>query len=131
MNYVLNQTEIALINSSIPIIKDSYHENTSLEIIKLLERGCQNGYLEDDELYRLLSLLPQIIPEQREQAVSRKETELEEWFDKDEAEYQKRKRRMEELSRILSHKLFMQQAVYDKQIWNKQKQEKMNGQTLF
>ncbi|MEE0913150.1 MAG: hypothetical protein U0L76_01010 [Ruminococcus sp.] len=122
----MNQTEIILINSSIPIIKEMYSEKDASDILNILLKGRKKGCFEDDDVYELLRLLPLIIPFSKEEEQTQNDYE-DDWFDESEAEYQKRKRKIDELNRMLSHRLFLQQSVYDKQLWDKNALKKSNG----
>lgn len=114
MVYHLNETELNQLNVWCPQLFKYYSEADTLLIENIVIRALSNGYLDADDIYELIELLPRIIPENSDRQNDKQEDHIENgygYMDEQKARY---KREMGRLRQTLSSWIFLQSAVYRK-----------------
>lgn len=112
MIYHLNEAEQMQIQTWIPLIQDYYAESDAVQLAAILQNALSNGFVDEKEIYRLLDLLPQIIPGPHEEikgADASEETGWDAYISEQQARY---KREMNKFRQLLSNRIFLQNAVY-------------------
>lgn len=117
MQYTLGEYEIGQMRALLIQLEDIYPENIALQLRKLLENAISSGIITDQEIYKLLELLPLVIPStEPEEAPVEEEDDNgnDDWPEWENAEKARRRRIHKQLQQRLAHLLFMQEAVHKK-----------------
>ena len=117
MQYTLGEYEIGQMRALLTQLEDIYPENIALQLRKLLENAISSGIITDQEIYKLLELLPLVIPStEPEEAPVEEEDDNgnDDWPEWENAEKARRRRIHKQLQQRLAHLLFMQEAVHKK-----------------
>lgn len=116
MIYHLNETEIKQIQTWIPQIQEYYAESDAVQLAAILQNALSKGFMDENEIYRLLNLLPHIIPKQCEEMKEADDAEEIQWdayIDEQQARY---KREIDKFRQMLSNWIFLQNAVYQRNL---------------
>jgi DNA-binding transcriptional MerR regulator len=114
MAYQLSKTDVNQLQTLRGQIPLHYSDEDAVRLVDIIDRALLNVCLDNDDVYELLEVLPKIIPSSQEKTQSESEiqnTDWNEYIDERRARY---KREMERLHQILSNWVFMQSAVYRK-----------------
>lgn len=117
MQYNLGEYEIGQMRVLLTQLEDIYPENIAVQLRKLLEDAISSGIITDQEIYKLLELLPLVIPSEEPEEVSVEDEVADsndDWPEWENAEKARRKRIHKQLQQRLAHLLFMQEAVHKK-----------------
>ena len=112
MNYHLNETERKHIQTWIPLIQEYYLESDAVQLVAIMQNALSKGFMDENEIYQLLNLLPRIIPHQHEETAEVDVAEESKWdayIDEQQARY---KREIDKFRQLLSNWIFLQNAVY-------------------
>lgn len=116
MIYQLSETDKAQLHTLKEQIFRQYKEDDAHKIKNIITRALQNGWVDKNDVYELIDILPRMIPTPEEESQIKPETQNTDWdeyIDEHRARY---KREMERLYQTLSNWVFMQSAVYRKNI---------------
>lgn len=114
MTYQLSETDRAQLYTLRKHLLLHYNEADALIMEKLTSRALENGWMNKEDVYELIELLPRIIPAPKEELQGEQERPDADWnvsIDECGARY---KREMERLYQLLSNWVFMQSAIYRK-----------------
>lgn len=114
MAYQLSKTDVSQLQTLRGQIPLHYSDEDAVRLVDIIDRALLNGCLDNDDIYELLEVLPKIIPSSQEKTQSESEiqnTDWNEYIDERRARY---KREMDRLHQMLSNWVFMQNAVYRK-----------------
>ena len=114
MAYQLSKTDanqLQTLRGQIPL---HYSDEDAVRLVDIIDRALLNGCLDNDDIYELLEVLPKIIPSSQEETQSESETQNTDWNEYIDERRARYKREMERLHQMLSNWVFMQSAVYRK-----------------
>jgi hypothetical protein len=114
MTYQLSETDINQLQTLREQFFLHYSKEDALKMNDIIDRALLNGELDKDDIYELLEVLPRIIPSSQEKAQSESKnqnTDWNEYIDERRARY---RCEMERQHQALSNWVFMQSAVYRK-----------------
>lgn len=95
---------------------------------EIIDRALLNGWMSKDDVYELVEVLPRIIPSPKEAPKEETESKSVDWNEYIDEQRVRYRREMERLHQTLSTWIFMQSAVYRK---NMEPLEKTVGKTKF
>lgn len=116
MVYHLNKTELSQISTWSAQLSGCYSESDAIQLCNIARKALANGYLDENDVYELLDLLPRIIPEPEEQEIRKSDDDIVDWQEYMDEHQVKYKREMDKLRQTLSNWIFLQSAVYRKNI---------------
>ena len=128
MTYQLNETDKAQLSTFRTQLFYRYREEDALIMDKIIERALLNGWMSKDDVYELVEVLPRIIPSPQETPQEKSESQSVDWNEYIDEQRARYKREMERLRQTLSNWIFMQSAVYRK---NMELLEKPVGKVKF
>lgn len=114
MAYQLSKTDanqLQTLRGQIPL---HYSDEDAVRLVDIIDRALLNGCLDNDDIYELLKVLPKIILSSQEETQSESETQNTDWNEYIDERRARYKREMERLHQMLSNWVFMQSAVYRK-----------------
>ena len=114
MAYQLSKTDanqLQTLRGQIPL---HYSDEDAVRLVDIIDRALLNGCLDNDDIYELLEVLPKIILSSQEETQSESETQNTDWNEYIDERRARYKREMERLHQMLSNWVFMQSAVYRK-----------------
>lgn len=114
MTYQLSETDKAQLRTLREQIFLQYNEEDALKMEKIIARSLPNGWMDKDDVYELIDVLPRIILSPKEEPQIKPESQNLDWnvyIDERRARY---KHEMERLHQTLSNWVFMQSTVYRK-----------------
>jgi len=114
MTYQLSETDKVQLRILREQIFLQYSEEDALKIDKIIARALQNGWMNKDDVYELIEVLPRIIPSSKEKPQVKPETQNTDWNEYIDVRRARYRRAMERLHQVLSNWAFMQSAVYRK-----------------
>ncbi len=97
-------------------LDDHYAECHAKRLRQIANKAIQTKTLEKDEIYELLKLLPLIVPERDHDEQKIESTESEEWNSPSDEKAAKYQEKIRTLRVALSNQLFLQNAVYQKDL---------------
>lgn len=112
MNYHLNETERKQLQTWIPLVQAYYLESNAVQLVAIMQNALSKGFMDENEIYQLLNLLPRIIPRPHEEKAEVDVAEKFKWdayIDEQQARY---KREIDKFRQLLSNWIFLQNAVY-------------------
>lgn len=112
MIYYLNESEQNRIKTWLSQIEELYHEADASRLNDVLTKALTIGYFDEDAIYELLKLLPRIIPEETNKIDEVLETNNTDWQGYMDEQRSRYKREMNKLHQSLSSWIFLQSAVY-------------------
>lgn len=128
MHYTLGEYEIGQMKALLIQLEEMYSEDVASQLRQLIEAALVNGYLTDKEIYKLLELLPMVIPQLQEEMPSIEQSECnDDWPECNAAVVSRKKRLHLQLQQHLSHLLFMQEAVHKVVLRRGQSKNMING----
>lgn len=129
MPYTLEEFEISFFQS-INMQLDTFYEGSVLEEIRaILLKVISSGEIELEEIKKLVALLPLQRQRNKTQATELDNTETDEEFDQewpgwDESENSYHRQEIRRFQNRLTNLLFTQYAVYQKQVFDKERRDK-------
>lgn len=114
MAYQLSKTDVNQLQTLRGQIPLHYSDEDAVRLVDIIDRALLNGCLDNDDIYELLEVLPKIIPSSQEETQSESETQNTYWNEYIDERRARYKREMELLHQMLSNWVFMQSAVYRK-----------------
>ena len=114
MAYQLSKTDanqLQTLRGQIPL---HYSDEDAVRLVDIIDCALLNGCLDNDDIYELLEVLPKIILSSQEETQSESETQNTDWNEYIDERRARYKREMERLHQMLSNWVFMQSAVYRK-----------------
>lgn len=114
MAYQLSKTDVNQLQTLRGQIPLHYSDEDAVRLVDIIDRALLNGCLDNDDIYELLEVLPKIIPSSQEETQSESETQNTDWSEYIDERRARYKRKMERLHQMLSNWVFMQSAVYRK-----------------
>ena len=114
MAYQLSKTDVNQLQTFRGQIPLHYSDEDAVRLVDIIDRALLNGCLDNDDIYELLEVLPKIIPSSQEETQSESETQNTYWNEYIDERRARYKREMERLHQMLSNWVFMQSAVYRK-----------------
>lgn len=114
MAYQLSKTDMNQLQTLRGQIPLHYSDEDAVRLVDIIDRALLNGCLDKDDVYELLEVLPKIIPSSQEKIQSESETQNTDWNEYIDERRARYKREMERLHQMLSNWVFMQSAVYRK-----------------
>lgn len=128
MHYTLGEYEIGQMKALLIQLEEMYSEDVASQLRQLIETALVNGYLTDKEIYKLLELLPMVIPQLQEEMPAIEQSECnDDWPECNAAVVSRKKRLHLQLQQQLSHLLFMQEAVHKVVLRRGQSKNMING----
>lgn len=128
MHYTLGEYEIGQMKALLIQLEEMYSEDVASQLRQLIETALVNGYLTDKEIYKLLELLPMVIPQLQEEMPAIEQSECnDDWPECNAAVVSRKKRLHLQLQQHLSHLLFMQEAVHKVVLRRGQSKNMING----
>ena len=114
MQYYLNQTQIHQMEVHLFNIEKYYSENDASILKIIIQKAIISKYLDETDIYRLLDVLPRILPQSIDDLQIIQEESDNNWNEYIDEHRAKYKREMEKLYQALSSWIFMQKAVYQR-----------------
>lgn len=115
--YFLNDDQINYMRVFLKDIQQWYSESDSTVIRIIMSDAIRNATILQEDLYKLLEVLPRIIPVVDTESVTVTADELEsDWTKYIFSRREKYKRDMEQIRRILTNLLFIQNAVHQRKL---------------
>lgn len=114
MAHQLSKTDVNQLQTLRGQIPLHYSDEDAVRLVDIIDRALLNGCLDNDDIYELLEVLPKIIPSSQEETQSESETQNTYWNEYIDERRARYKREMERLHQMLSNWVFMQSAVYRK-----------------
>lgn len=114
MAYQLSKTDVNQLQTLRGQIPLHYSDEDAVRLVDIIDRALLNGCLDNDDIYELLEVLPKIIPSSQEETQSESETQSTYWNEYIDERRARYKREMERLHQMLSNWVYMQSAVYRK-----------------
>lgn len=114
MAYQLSKTDMNQLQTLRGQIPLHYSDENAVRLVDIIDRALLNGCLDKDDVYELLAVLPKIIPSSQEKIQFESETQNTDWNEYIDERRARYKREMERLHQMLSNWVFMQSAVYRK-----------------
>lgn len=114
MAYQLSKTDVNQLQTLRGQIPLHYSDEDAVRLVDIIDCALLNGCLDNDDIYELLEVLPKIIPSSQEETQSESETQNTYWNEYIDERRARYKREMERLHQMLSNWVFMQSAVYRK-----------------
>lgn len=114
MIYQLSETDKVRLKVLKEKIQFHYKEEDARILDEIINRALINGWMDKDDVYELIEILPKIIPMPVEKSHKKLETQNQDWgeyVDEHKARY---RREMERLLQVLSNWVFMESAVHRK-----------------
>lgn len=129
MHYTLGEYQIGQMKALLAQLEEIYSEDVASQLRQLIEAALVDGFLTDKEIYKLLELLPMVIPQlQEEEMPSIEQSEFnDDWPECNAAVVSRKKRLHLQLQQQLSHLLFMQEAVHKVVLRRGQSKKMING----
>lgn len=128
MHYTLGEYEIGQMKALLIELEEMYSEDVASQLRQLIEAALVNGLLTDKEIYKLLELLPMVIPQLQEEMPSIEQSECnDDWPECNAAVVSRKKRLHLQLQQQLSHLLFMQEAIHKVVLRRGQSKKMING----
>lgn len=128
MIYQLSETDKAQLSTFRTQLFHRYREEDALIMNEIIDRALLNGWMSKDDVYELVEVLPRIIPSPKEAPKEETESKSVDWNEYIDEQRVRYRREMERLHQTLSTWIFMQSAVYRK---NMEPLEKTVGKTKF
>ena len=128
MTYQLSETDKAQLSTFRAQLFYRYREEDALMMDKIIDRALLNGWMSKDDVYELVEVLPRIIPSPKETPQEKSESQSADWNEYIDGQRVRYRREMERLHQTLSTWIFMQSAVYRK---NMESLEKPVGKAKF
>lgn len=119
--YSLDKSEICLIQSILCQVDSLYNDIVAEKLRELLLKIISSGTIEENQIKKLIELLPQFeVQEQNKTGVVKTDEEFySEWPDWENASEEQWRRKILFFLHQLTNWLFIQNAVYQKQIQNR------------
>lgn len=114
MIYQLSKTESAQLIALKEQLFLYYNEDDAKKLYVIIDRALCNGWIDKDDIYKLIEVLPRIIPLPKEHSSQKADAQNTDWNEYIDEHRVKYKREMERLYHILSNWVFMQNAIYQK-----------------
>lgn len=114
MKYNLSQTQIGQIVACSKGFEWYYSKTNYLILINITEKAIMNQYLDEEDIYELLDVLPKIIPQYTREPDHMQEDSDSNWQEYIDEQWSRYKREMNKLHQSLSSLIFLQSAVYRK-----------------
>ena len=114
MAYQLSKTDMNQLQTLRKQMPLYYSDEDVVRLVDIIDRALLNGCLDKDDVYELLEFLPIIIPSSKEKTQSEAENQNTDWNEYIDERRTRYKREMERLHQMLSNWVFMQSAVYRK-----------------
>ncbi|MFR4917333.1 MAG: hypothetical protein ACLUB7_14875 [Coprococcus phoceensis] len=114
MAYQLSKTDMNQLQTLRKQMPLYYSDEDVVRLVDIIDRALLNGCLDKDDVYELLEVLPRIIPSSKEKTQSEAENQNTDWNEYIDERRTRYKREMERLHQMLSNWVFMQSAVYRK-----------------
>lgn len=114
MAYQLSETDMNQLQTLRGQIPLHYSAEDAVRMVDIIDRALLNGCLDKDDIYELLEVLPRIIPSSQEKIQSESENQNADWNEYIDERRARYRREMERLYQVLSNWVFMQSAVYRK-----------------
>lgn len=114
MAYQLSKTDMNQLQTLRGQTYLHYSDEDAVRLVDIIDRALLNGCLDKDDVYELLEVLPRIIPTSQEKTQSESENQTTDWNEYIDERRARYKREMERLHQMLSNWVFMQSAVYRK-----------------
>ena len=128
MQYDLTQTQILQIAAWAEDF-DKYYSNSDVLVLRnIAQKAVSNMFLDESDIYELMEVLPRIIPSPKETPKEKPESKSVDWNEYIDEQRVRYRREMECLHQTLSNWIFMQSAVYRK---NMEFLEKPVGKSKF
>ena len=114
MQYNLTQTQVLQIASLVEDF-DKYYSNSDVFILRnIVNKAVSNMFLDESDVYELIEVLPRIIPLPKDLPQVKSEGQSADWKEYIDERRTRYKREMERLHQMLSNWVFMQSAIYRK-----------------
>lgn len=114
MKYNLTQTQALQITAWLEDFERYYCDSDNLILRNIANKAVVNMYLDETDVYELIEVLPRMIPLPKEEPRITSEIQNTDWNDYIDERRARYKREMERLHQELSNWVFMQSAVYRK-----------------
>lgn len=128
MTYQLSETDKAQLNTFRTHLFNRYRKKDALIMDEIIDRALLNGWMSKDDVYELVEVLPKIIPSPKDTTHEKSESQSVDWNEYMDEQRVRYRREMERLHQTLSTWLFMQSAIYRK---NMEPLEKPVGRAKF
>lgn len=128
MTYQLSETDKVQLSTFRTQLFHRYREEDALIMDEIIDRALLNGWMSKDDVYELVEVLPRIIPSPKETPQEQSESQSVDWNEYIDEQRVRYRREMERLHQTLSTWVFMQSAVYRK---NMEPLEKPVGKAKF
>lgn len=116
MTYQLSETDKAQLHILREQIFLQYRKEDAQKIDKIIDRTLINGWIDKDDVYELIEVLPRIIPLPKEEPQVKPKSQHTDWNEYIDERRARFRREMERLHQTLSNWIFMQSAVCRKNI---------------
>jgi hypothetical protein len=114
MKYDLTQTQVLQIMAWLEEFERYYCDSDILILKNIANKAVVNMYLDETDVYELIEVLPRMIPLPKEEPRVNSEIQNTDWNEYIDVRRARYKREMERLHQVLSNWVFMQSAVYRK-----------------
>lgn len=128
MKYNLTQTQVLQIAVWAVDFDKYYSSSDVLVLTNIAKKAVSNMFLDESDIYELMEVLPRIIPSPQEPPQEKSESQSVDWNEYIDEQRARYRREMERLHQMLSTWIFMQSAVYRK---NVEPLEKTVGEIKF
>lgn len=115
MIHHLSETDMAQLETLKERANSYYHKEDAIRLERVIERVLQKGLMDETDIYELIDVLPKIIPMPVEEDFPEEKqgTDWKECIDENHSMF---KREMEKLYQMLSNRVFMQNAIYQRNL---------------
>ncbi len=121
MIYQLSETDKVRLKALKEKIHFHYKDEDAQILDEIISRALINGWMDKDDVYELIEILPKIIPMPVEKSREKAETQNQDWDEYIDEHRAKYKHETERLLQVLSNWVFMESAVHQKNM------ERCNG----
>ena len=112
--YYLNETELSQLNAWSVLLEQWYTPSDTLLLQDIINRSIYQKYIDIDDIYKLLELLPKIIPENCIEQNNKLEDSCEDWQSYMDEQRIRYKREVDKLCQVFLNWVFLQSSVYQK-----------------
>ena len=119
MVYILNKTTQAMFREWNSSVANYYSTEDADSLRTIIQKGISAGYLSNDDVYDLLEVLPRIIPQISTNRIHEDDTDSERidpWEENQNEQLNKLRKEVTHFHHVLSNWIFLQGAVYQKQL---------------
>lgn len=112
--YYLNESELYQLNVWSVLLEQWYTPSDTLLLQDIINRSIHQKYIDIDDIYKLLDLLPKIIPNNCIEQNNKLEDNCEDWQSYMNEQRIRYKREVDKLCQVFLNWVFLQSSVYQK-----------------